>query len=73
MTRPDPVRRRRCHALALAMVLGVLLIAFERTWIALGGGLAGIAVLLLVWLRECRGEDDTDSTQSGTHAGIGPR
>lgn len=67
MTRPQALRRRRCHALLLAMVFGVLLIALERTWIALAGGLAGIAVLWLVWLRECRGEDDTDSAQGGTH------
>jgi hypothetical protein len=66
-SRAELLRRRRCRLLAFAMVLGALLPVFERTWIALGIGLAGIALLLLVYRRECRDEDTRESSQDDTH------
>ena len=66
-SRGELLRRRRCRLLVVGMVLGALLPVFERTWIALGIGLVGIAVLLLVYRRECRGEVARESTQDDTH------
>jgi hypothetical protein len=49
------------------MVLGALLPVFERSWVALGVGLAGIALLLFVYRRECRDEVAGESTRDDTH------
>ena len=65
-SRAEFLRRRRCRFLILGMILGALLPVFERSWIALGVGLGGIAVLLVVYLRECRGGRRGDTAQSDT-------
>ena len=61
------LRRRRCRLLVVGMVLGALLPVFEWSWITLAAGLGGVAVLLLVYRRECTGCSAQDSTQSDTH------
>jgi cbb3-type cytochrome oxidase subunit 3 len=66
--RAELLRRRRCRMLAFGMVLGALLPIFQRSWITLAVGLAGIAVLLVVYRRECRDEAARESTQDDTHA-----
>ena len=66
-SRAELLRRRRCRMLAFGMVLGALLPIFQRSWITLAVGLAGIAVLLLVYRRECRDEAARGSTQDDTH------
>jgi hypothetical protein len=66
-SRGELLRRRRCRLLVVGMVLGALLPVFERSWIALGIGLAGIAFLLLVYRRECRGEVARESKPDDTH------
>jgi hypothetical protein len=66
-SRGELLRRRRCRLLIFGMVLGALLPVFERSWISLGIGLAGIAVLVLVYRRECRAEVARESTQDDTH------
>jgi hypothetical protein len=66
-SRAELLRRRRCRLLAFGMVLGILLPVFERSWVALGIGLAGVAVLLVVYRRECRDESARESTQDDTH------
>jgi cbb3-type cytochrome oxidase subunit 3 len=53
--------------LAFGMVLGALLPIFQWSWITLAVGLAGIAVLLVVYRRECRDEAARESTQDDTH------
>jgi hypothetical protein len=63
MTRGDELRRRRCRVLPLAMALGVLLPIFQPSWITFGAAVAGIAVLLFLYLRECRHEDGRESSQ----------
>ncbi len=65
--RAEVLRRRRCRFLVLAMILGVLLPIVERTWVALGVGVAGIAVLAFVYVRECRGGRRADPTRNDTH------
>jgi cbb3-type cytochrome oxidase subunit 3 len=67
-SRAELLRRRRCRMLAFGMVLGALLPIFQRSWITLAVGLAGIAVLLVVYRRECRDEAARESTQDDTHA-----
>jgi cbb3-type cytochrome oxidase subunit 3 len=67
-SRAELLRRRRCRMLAFGMVLGALLPIFQRSWITLAVGLAGIAVLLVVYRRECRDETARESTQDDTHA-----
>ena len=54
-SRAELLRRRRCRFLVFGIILGALLPIFERSWIALGVGLGGIAVLAFVYWRECRG------------------
>lgn len=55
MSPADLARRQRCRALELAVVLGLLLPIFSRTWITLGVGLAGAAIALVTHRRYCRG------------------
>lgn len=66
--RAELLRRRRCRMLAFGMVLGALLPIFQWSWITLAIGLAGIAVLLVVYRRECRDEVARKPTQDDTHA-----
>ena len=66
-SRGELLRRRRCRLLVVAMVLGALLPIFSWSWITLAAGLAGIAVLLLVYRRECVCKSEAPSTQSDTH------
>ncbi|HEY7561190.1 MAG TPA: hypothetical protein VH650_03365 [Gaiellaceae bacterium] len=66
-SRAELLRRRRCRFLVVGMILGALLPVFERTWIALGVGLGGIAILVFVYLRDCRGKRRSDPAQTGTH------
>jgi cbb3-type cytochrome oxidase subunit 3 len=66
-SRAELLRRRRCRLLAFGMVLGALLPVFQWSWITLAVGLGGIAVLLFVYRRECRGEVARESTQDDTH------
>jgi hypothetical protein len=66
-SRAELLRRRRCRLLVVGMVLGALLPVFEWSWITLAAGLGGVAVLLLVYRRECTGCSAQDSTQGDTH------
>ena len=66
-SRAELLRRRRCRLLVVGMMLGALLPVFEWSWITLAAGLGGVAVLLLVYRRECTGCSAQDSTQSDTH------
>lgn len=61
MTDPDLLRFRRCRALQLAMVLGLLLPVFQVSWITVVSAIVGVAILALVYRRHCRRETDTDS------------
>jgi hypothetical protein len=63
MTDPDLLRYRRCRALQLAIVLGLLLPVFQVSWITVVSAVVGIAILALVYRRHCRREADTDSAQ----------
>ena len=67
-SRAELMRRRRCRLLAVGMVLGALLPIFQWSWITLAIGLGGIALLLLVYRRECTGCSAQDSSQSDTHS-----
>ncbi len=59
-TPPPPAelaRRQRCRSLELAAALGIILADFsviDRTWPAVGVGLAGTALALVVRHRRCR-------------------
>jgi hypothetical protein len=66
-SRAELMRRRRCRLLAFGMVLGAMLPIFQWSWVTLALGLGGIAVLLLVYRRECTGCPEQDSSQSDTH------
>lgn len=66
-SRAELMRRRRCRLLAVGMVLGALLPIFQWSWVTLAVGLGGIAVLLLVYRRECTGCSEQHSSQSDTH------
>jgi Na+-translocating ferredoxin:NAD+ oxidoreductase RnfD subunit len=67
MSRGELLKRRRCRLLLVGMALGVFLPVFQPSWITVTAGVVGIAILALVYGRECRTEDGSDSTQSGTH------
>jgi hypothetical protein len=66
-SRAELMRRRRCRLLVVGMVLGAALPVFQWSWITLAAGLGGIAVLLLVYRRECAGASAQDSARSDTH------
>lgn len=66
-SRAELFRRRRCRFLVFGIILGALLPIFERSWIALGVGLGGIAVLAFVYWRECRGGRRRDPAHGDTH------
>ena len=59
MNRAELARRQRCRALELAIVLGVLLAVFGRTWITVSVGLGGAAVAFATYRRNCRGADES--------------
>ncbi|MGH3094335.1 MAG: hypothetical protein ACRDOG_18655 [Gaiellaceae bacterium] len=63
MSGPELGRRRRCRVLQLAIAIGILLPIFQPSWITLGSALAGIAVLVFVYRRECRDALENDSAQ----------
>jgi hypothetical protein len=67
MNRGDLLKRRRCRMLLAAMAIGVFLPVIQRSWITLIAAVVGITVLAVVYGRECRHVDDTDSTQRGAH------
>ena len=50
----DIARRQRCRALQLAVVFGVLLPLFTRSWASLAAAVVGVAVALVVYWRRCR-------------------
>jgi hypothetical protein len=68
-SRAELLRRRRCRFLVVGMILGALLPIFEWSWIALGVGLGGVAVLAFVYWRECRGGGRRDPAHGDTHPG----
>jgi hypothetical protein len=49
--------------LQLAIAIGILLPIFQPSWITLGSALAGIAVLVFLYRRECRNALEDDSAQ----------
>jgi hypothetical protein len=65
--RAELMRRRRCRLLVVGMVLGAFLPVYQWSWITLGVGLGGIALLLLVYRRECTGRSVAKSARNDTH------
>ena len=66
-SRAELARRQRCRSLELAAVLGVVLAVFsvvDRTWPAVGVGVVGAALALVVRHRVC-GERQEDSGPGG--------
>jgi hypothetical protein len=53
--------------LLAAMAIGVFLPVLQPSWITVTAAVVGITVVALLYGRECRGEDGTDSRQGGTH------
>jgi hypothetical protein len=66
-SRAELMRRRRCRLLAVGMVLGALLPIFQWSWTTLAISLGGIALLLLVYRRECHNGSERDSSHEDTH------
>jgi len=62
----ERLRRRRCRAIPVAVLLGVLLPLFQRTWPSLVVAVVGIALLAFVYLRECRRRGETKTAPDGT-------
>ena len=54
------MRRRRCRLLQLAMLFGVLLVAFTRAWATLAVAAVGEALLGYAWYRDCRAGEGAD-------------
>lgn len=66
-SRPELMRRRRCRLLVVGMVLGAALPVFQWSWVTLAVGLSGVAILLLVYRRECTGTPAQDPSRNDTH------
>lgn len=67
MSEQEPERHRRCRVLQLAIALGILLPIFQPSWITLASAAVGIAVLAVLYHRECRHQAGGDSAQEDTH------
>jgi Na+-translocating ferredoxin:NAD+ oxidoreductase RnfD subunit len=67
MNRGELLKRRRCRVLLAAMAIGVFLPVLQPSWITVTAAVVGVMVLFVVYGRECRHSDDTDSTHRGTH------
>jgi len=53
--RSDRLHRRRCIGFRIAFIFGILLAVINRTdWILLAIALAGMAILLIAYWRDCR-------------------
>ena len=63
MNRGELLRRRRCRLLQLGMVLGIFLPIFQLSWITLVTAVVGITVLAVVYRRECRRGDGTNTAR----------
>lgn len=51
----DRLHRRRCIGFRLAFIFGILLAVINRSdWILLAIALAGMAILLIAYWRDCR-------------------
>jgi hypothetical protein len=54
-TGSDRLHRRRCIGLRVAFVFGILLAVINRgDWTLLGIALAGMAILVIAYWRDCR-------------------
>jgi Flp pilus assembly protein TadB len=67
MNQRDLRRHRRCRAIPVAVVLGILLPVFQPSSVTIGAAVAGIAILVVLYWRECRHRTGTKSPQEGTH------
>ena len=62
MTDADRLRRRRCIALRVAALFGVLLAAFNpRDWEIIAIGLVGAVIVLALYWRDCHRPRDSSS------------
>ena len=53
--RSDRLHRRRCIGFRIAFIFGILLAVINRTdWILLAIALAGMAIVLIAYWRDCR-------------------
>ena len=53
--RSDRLHRRRCIGFRVAFIFGILLAVINRgDWVLLSIALAGMAVLLIAYWRDCR-------------------
>ena len=53
--RSDRLHRRRCIGFRIAFIFGILLAVINRSdWILLAIALAGMAILLIAYWRDCR-------------------
>ena len=53
--RSDRLHRRRCIGFRIAFIFGILLAVINRSdWILLAIALAGIAIVLIAYWRDCR-------------------
>ena len=67
-SRAELMRRRRCRLLVVGMVFAALLPVFQWSWLTLAIGLGGIALLLVVYRRDCAGTSARESAQDDTHS-----
>jgi Flp pilus assembly protein TadB len=56
-------RYRRCRAIPVAVVLGILLVVFQPSPVTGVVAGAGIAILVVLYWRECRRRTGTKSAQ----------
>jgi hypothetical protein len=54
-TSSDRLQRRRCIGFRVAFILGILLAVINRSdWMLLAIALAGMAIVLIAYWRDCR-------------------
>lgn len=66
MTPEEAFRRRRCAALRIAMLFGVLIPFFDRHWVVYVIVGAGLAVVVFTYWRNCRPGAAVGRDEAGT-------
>ena len=66
MTDRDVATVRRCLALRVAILFGILLPILHRDWVTLGVAVVGVTLAVVTYWRNCRGSTRAGSSSSAS-------
>lgn len=68
MISAERLRRRRCLALQVAVILGIFLVASQRHWVTITVVAVSFVLIAVVYMRNCRSGRGAQTSQGDTHA-----